>query len=85
MGRTDAWIKVKNPTAPAIRPEREIDRAAGGRPPLFIQYEPYSDALGGGGGRASSPSTTCSAVNEIVSQGLPARHVPPATESQCKA
>jgi bifunctional non-homologous end joining protein LigD len=27
MGRTDAWIKVKNPTAPAVQREREIDWA----------------------------------------------------------
>jgi bifunctional non-homologous end joining protein LigD len=25
MGRTEAWIKVKNPTSPAVRREREID------------------------------------------------------------
>jgi hypothetical protein len=27
MGRTDAWIKVKNPKAPAVQREREIDWA----------------------------------------------------------
>jgi bifunctional non-homologous end joining protein LigD len=27
MGRTDAWIKVKNPVAPAVQREREIDWA----------------------------------------------------------
>jgi bifunctional non-homologous end joining protein LigD len=27
MGRTDAWIKIKNPDAPAIKREREIDWA----------------------------------------------------------
>jgi ATP-dependent DNA ligase len=27
MSRTDAWIKVKNPTAPAVQREREIDWA----------------------------------------------------------
>jgi bifunctional non-homologous end joining protein LigD len=27
MGRTDAWIKIKNPAAPAVQLEREIDWA----------------------------------------------------------
>ena len=27
MGRTDAWVKIKNPNAPAVRREREIDWA----------------------------------------------------------
>jgi cytochrome c551/c552 len=27
MGRTDAWIKIKNPAAPAAQREREIDWA----------------------------------------------------------
>jgi bifunctional non-homologous end joining protein LigD len=27
MGRTDAWIKIKNPAAPAVQREREIDWA----------------------------------------------------------
>ena len=25
MGRTDQWLKIKNPDAPAVRREREID------------------------------------------------------------
>jgi bifunctional non-homologous end joining protein LigD len=27
MGRTDAWVKIKNPAAPAVQREREIDWA----------------------------------------------------------
>ena len=27
MGRTDQWLKIKNPDAPAVRREREIDWA----------------------------------------------------------
>jgi bifunctional non-homologous end joining protein LigD len=27
MGRTDVWVKIKNPTAPAVKREREIDWA----------------------------------------------------------
>ena len=27
MGRTDQWLKIKNPVAPAVRREREIDWA----------------------------------------------------------
>jgi bifunctional non-homologous end joining protein LigD len=27
MGRTDVWVKIKNPTAPAVQREREIDWA----------------------------------------------------------
>jgi hypothetical protein len=30
MGRTDAWIKVKNPIAPAVRREAETDWANSG-------------------------------------------------------
>jgi bifunctional non-homologous end joining protein LigD len=42
-GRTDQWLKMKNPHAPAVRREREIDWAVRGRKSLVaLRLDPLA-------------------------------------------